>query len=165
MRRRGEQMAENALEAQFARNAAIDARAEFSSAYDGRPRGNEEGEFPGVRNVTRLGPESLQVVPVHVSGTNWRLHPDGSVLDTTTLPADTVARAIVQRQLRLSRHDVVKALRATEPPPGWAEHPWLRHLKVLTLEQGSCTLGGTHVGLDPELGVTYRAVSSEGEET
>ncbi len=67
----------------------------------------------------------------------------------------------MQRQLRLSRHDVVKALRDTEPPAGWAEHAWLRHVKVLPLMAGAAVLGKTTVRLDPELGIVYGTTEPE----
>jgi Cas3 C-terminal domain len=56
----------------------------------------------------------------------------------------------------------VKALRDTDLPAGFADHPWLRHVKVLTLIDGACTLGNTRITLDPELGVIYEAPASTG---
>jgi CRISPR-associated endonuclease/helicase Cas3 len=156
----GRHLADVDRERLLARYAAIDARAEMQNAYANLPRGNEDGDF-GNRNVTRLGPESLVVVPMHVAGGLWRLRAEDAGFDPSTPPDPELARAIVQRQLRLTRHDVVKALRDTEPPAGWAEHPWLRHVKALPLAgDGSCTLEKTSVGLDPELGITYRATST-----
>lgn len=164
IRRRGEHLAESSKERLLARKAAVDARDAFQDAYAGRPQGNDEGDFPGVRNVTRLGPDSLTVVPVHTDGGAWRLHADGPSFDPTQpLDAD-LARAIVQRQLRLARHDVVKALRDTEPPQGFTDHPWLRHLKVLTLTGGACTLGNTRIVLHCDLGLIYEAAASTGSE-
>ena len=154
-RKRGEHLAETDLERRLAQNAALDARAEFQNAYAGRPKGNDEGAFPGVRNATRLGPESLIVVPIHVDGAAWRLHPDEAPFDPALKPEHDLARRIVQRQLRLTRRGVVDALRDVEPPAGFAEHPWLKHVRVLTLQEGSCSLGNTRVTLDSELGVVY----------
>jgi CRISPR-associated endonuclease/helicase Cas3 len=143
----------------LAQYAAIDARHTLSNAYVQLPRGNEEGDF-GNRNVTRLGPESLNVVPVHVGSDGWRLHATQVAFDPTLPPGPTLATQLVQRQLRLSRHDVVQALRDTEPPAGWAEHPWLRHLKVLQLVDGACTLGDTRIVLDPVLGLVFGSLGT-----
>jgi CRISPR-associated endonuclease/helicase Cas3 len=158
----GKHLAEVDRERLLAKYAAIDARSTLQDAYNGLPRGNEDGDF-GNRNVTRLGPESLVVVPVHIGGGAWRLRADEPAFDPATLPEPALARAIVQRQLRLSRHDVVKALRETEAPAGWAEHAWLRHVKVLPLVAGAATLGKTTIRLDPELGIVYGAAESEGK--
>jgi CRISPR-associated endonuclease/helicase Cas3 len=154
----GKHLADVDRERLLAKYAAIDARATLQDAYNNLPRGNEDGDFAN-RNVTRLGPESLSVVPVHTDGGAWRLSAEGPAFDPALEPGPELARAIVQRQVRLSRHDVVKALRDTDPPAGWAGHPWLRHLKVLPLAACSCTLAQTTVGLDAELGVIYRAAS------
>lgn len=159
---RGKHLAEVDRERLLAKYAAIDARAALQDAYNGLPRGNEDGDF-GNRNVTRLGPESLVVVPVHVVDGLWHLHVGDAGFDPALPPEPALARAIVQRQLRLTRHDVVKALRDKEPPAGWAEHPWLRHVKVMPMLSGSCTLEKTNVGLDPELGITYWAASDGSE--
>ena len=162
IRRRGEHLAESSEERLLARKAAVDARDAFQDAYAGRPQGNDEGDFPGLRNVTRLGPDSLTVVPVHTDGGAWRLHPGGPSFDPAQPLETDLARAFVQRQLRLARHDVVKALRDTEPPQGFTDHPWLRHVKVLTLVGGACTLGSTRIVLDRDLGVIYEAVAGSG---
>lgn len=159
----GNHLGEVDHERKLAKYAAIDARAAMQDAYTGLPRGNEDGDF-GNRNVTRLGPESLVVVPVHVVDDLWQLLPGHASFNPELPPEPELARAIVQRQLRLTRHDVVKALRDTELPAGWAEHPWLRHVKAVPMRDGSCTLGQTTVGLDPELGITYRAAASAGSD-
>jgi CRISPR-associated endonuclease/helicase Cas3 len=156
----GKHLAEVDRERLLAKYAAIDARSTLQEAYVGLPRGNEDGDF-GNRNVTRLGPESLVVVPVHTDDGTWRLHAGGPGFDPGAQPDQGLARAIVQRQLRLSRHDVVKALRETEAPTGWAEHAWLRHVKVLSLVAGATTLGQTTIRLDPELGVVYGTAKPE----
>jgi len=156
----GKHLAEVDRERLLAKYAAIDARATLQDAYIGLPRGNEDGDF-GNRNVTRLGPESLVVVPIHVDDDTWRLHAGDPGFDPAAEPERALARAIVQRLLRLSRHDVVKALRESEAPAGWAEHAWLRHVKVLRLTSGTATLGQTTIRLDPELGIVYGAATSE----
>ena len=69
----GKHLAEVDRERLLAKYAAIDARSTLQEAYVGLPRGKEDGDF-GNRNVTRLGPESLVVVPVHTDDGAWRLH-------------------------------------------------------------------------------------------
>ncbi|MBK6787562.1 MAG: CRISPR-associated helicase Cas3' [Betaproteobacteria bacterium] len=158
----GKHLAEVDRERLLAKYAAIDARSTLQEAYVGLPRGKEDGDF-GNRNVTRLGPESLVVVPVHTDDGAWRLHAGDPGFDPGAPPDQGVASRIVQRQLRLSRHDVVKALRETDPLAGWAEHPWLRHVKVLPLVAGTVTLGQTTIRLDLELGIIYGTAKPESE--
>ena len=158
----GKHLAEVDRERLLAQYAAVDARSTLQDAYLNLPRGNEDGDF-GNRNVTRLGPESVVVVPVHTDDGTWRMRAGEPSFDPVTAPDQDLARAIVQRQLRLSRHDVVKALRDTEPPAAWAEHAWRRHLKVLPLLAGAAVLGHTTVRLDPTLGIVYGTARTEGE--
>ena len=158
----GKHLAEVDRERLLAQYAAIDARSTLQDAYLNLPRGNEDGDF-GNRNVTRLGPDSLVVVPVHTDDGVWRLQAREPGFDPAKPPDQDLARAIVQRQLRLSRRDVVKALRNTEPPAAWAEHAWLRHLKVLPLLASEATLGQTILRLDPALGIVYGTAKTESE--
>lgn len=142
-------------EAQFARNAAVDARAAPQNAYVGKP-GSEEGSGLGASNQTRLGDDSVTVLPVHVGVDGWRLHLGDPPFDPTVKPGHALARQMLARQLRLGRKAVVKALITEEPPPGFQDHPWLRDVKPLRLQDGVLTLGKLQVRLDPELGIVYR---------
>lgn len=165
-RKHGEHLAETEQERRLALHAALDVGQEFQNAYSGKPRGSDEGSFPGVRNATRLGPDSVIVIPIHTDDGAWRLSPEDEPFDPCVKPEPELARRFTQRQMRLSRRGVVDTLRGTEPPTGFAEHPWLRHVKVLALQAGSCSLGGTKVTLDADLGLVYapaeQTVESQG---
>jgi CRISPR-associated endonuclease/helicase Cas3 len=151
----GAHQADQQHQALLAKCIALHADDEFQNAYNGRWQGSDEGVFAEQRNATRLGADSVVIVPVHADGGTWRLHPSGPAFDPAQLPDDELARAIVRRQLRVARTDVVKALRAQELAPGWAQHPWLRDVYPLALV-GSCVkLGATTVRLDPGLGLLY----------
>lgn len=154
----GNRLAEQTVERQRARHAMLDARLSFDELYGGKPRGNDEGDFPGVRNVTRLGPESLVVVPVHVQGDRWQACADGEPFDPAAQLDASTARVLVTRQLRLARRDLVMALKATALPPAFADHPWLKHARPLPLDQGRWRHGNLEVRLDPELGIVYSTV-------
>ncbi|MEX8501105.1 CRISPR-associated helicase Cas3' [Leptothrix ochracea] len=157
----GEHRAEQQQMTQFAINAAIDAHAQPQNAYTGKPHGRETGEGLGADNRTRFGPESLTLIPVHVDGGLWRLHPDEPPLDPTLKPDATLARRLLNRQIKLSRKAVVKTLQTIEPPTGWAEHPWLRDLRVLPLQDGRWNHGSLCVQLDTTLGVVYSKTPSK----
>ncbi|HQC96828.1 MAG TPA: CRISPR-associated helicase Cas3' [Aquabacterium sp.] len=142
-------------EAQFARNAAVNARAAPADAYVGKP-GSEEGSGLGASNQTRLGDDTVTVLPVHVDADGWRLHPDSPPFDPTIKPGPGLARQMLTRQLRLGRKALVKALLGQDPPQGFQEHPWLRDVRPLCLLNGVLTLGKLQVQLDRELGIVYR---------
>ena len=152
----GEYRARLQTEAQFARNAAVNADDEPQNAYAGKP-GSEEGSGLGASNQTRLGDDSVTVLPVHVSPDGWRLHPGDLPFNPANKPDFGLARRMLARQLRLSRKAVVKALLATEPPRGFQDHPWLRDVRPLQLQDGAMTIGNLKLVLDPELGIVYRS--------
>jgi len=147
-------------ERRLAANAVLSADAEPQNAYVGKPRGSEEGDFPGIRNVTRLGEDSVTVLPVHTDGGLWRLHPGAQSFDAAAKPSDRLAKDMLARQLKLSRRDLVKALRDAETPTGFAEHPWLRDVKPLCLLDGALSIGATQIRLDPVLGIVYRQIDA-----
>jgi CRISPR-associated endonuclease/helicase Cas3 len=151
----GEHLAEEQQMSQFAANAAIDAHAEPQNAYAGKPHGREAGEGLGADNRTRFGAESLTLIPVHVDGGLWRLFPDEQAFDPAVKPDAALSRRLLNRQLKLSRKAVIKALQGSEVPAGWAEHPWLRDLRVLPLTDGCWRHGSLRVQLDTQLGVVY----------
>ncbi len=147
-------------ERRLAANAVLDADAEPQNAYVGKPRGSAEGDFPGIRNVTRLGEDSITVMPVHTDHGAWRLRPGDAPFDPAVKPSIGLAKDMLARQLKLSRRDVVKALRDAEIPKGFAEHPWLRDVKPLCLLDGAVTFGKLQVRLDPVLGIIYRQIDA-----
>lgn len=154
----GDHRGKEQSEEQFAFNAAIDVRAEPEDAYHGKRRGDEDATGLGVDAKTRLGEDSVTVVPVHVDGGQWRLSPDGEPFDPAVKPGHALARQLLARQVRLSRTALVKALKTAEVPAGFAEHPWLRDVKPLRLTGGIMPLSNKlQVRLDPELGIVYRS--------
>lgn len=121
----------------------------------------KEEEDPGVAAavaLTRLGVDSVSVVPVHVVGSEWRISRESpDLVPVSERPRFAVARALVQTQVRLSRRGVVQALRSCGTPPGWQKHPWLRSLHPLPLREGRVQLGHTVVRLDDTLGIVYES--------
>jgi len=111
---------------------------------------------------TRLGDDSLRIVPIHRNGTDY-LDPEGTIaVQITTLRKDdwNTARSIYRRSLQVSHHDLVQHFRdhptsrGTEYV-GWAAHPLLRDTEPLILTGRQAVIGKTRVTLDPELGLTY----------
>jgi CRISPR-associated endonuclease/helicase Cas3 len=157
----GDHMGEEQAEELFAHNAAIDAHAEPQYAYANKTRGDEEGNGLGINAKTRLGEESITVVPVHVDGEQWRVRPDGEPFDPELKPDHALARQLLARQLRISRKGVVAHFKDAEVPKGFEDHPWLRDVKPLRLQAGMLAIGKQQIRLDPVLGMVYRSADDK----
>lgn len=107
-------------------------------------------------NYTRLGDDSITLVPVHVMAGGWSLTPDGDVFDPAQMLPDTLAKQLHARQLKTSRKALVKHAQGEESPLAFSEHPLLRHLKPLRLTDGCLQIGRLTVRLDDELGLVYQ---------
>ncbi|MEI6319966.1 MAG: CRISPR-associated helicase Cas3', partial [Pseudomonadota bacterium] len=108
-----------------------------------------------VQALTRLGRDAVNAVPVHVSGNAWISPVDGLPFDPGGIIHDSLAKALWARQVRLSRPDLVVALRRQTAPGSWSNHPLLKGLLPLPLTENEFLTGRTVVRLDPVLGVTY----------
>ncbi len=151
----GEHLADVQRDRQLAINAALDVDSEPQNAYSGKPRGDEVSD--GMRAVTRLGQDSISVVPVLVAQDGWRLFAGDPPFDSTMVPDDHLAKRIYKRQLRLSRKDILLTLVAEAGPTAFEGHPLLKNLKALRLHDGVATFKRLQVRLNRELGVTYES--------
>lgn len=127
---------------------------------DGEPA--HDDEWP----QTRLGEQNIRLVPVHEVGGGYFLDPEGKEparigkgvgkLDRTQ------ATAIFKRSLRVSRRELVHLAPQLAPPhASWADDALLQDCVPLPLVNGKVVVGQLEVELDPELGLVYRAVSSQ----
>lgn len=157
----GEFRAQVQQDALYAMHAAIDVDAEASSAYVDKPRGNEEGDGLGIRNRTRLGEDSITVVPVCVSDDGWRIFPDETPFDATIPATDTLARKLFSRQLKLNRKALITELSSQDSPTCFSEHPLLRAIKPLRMIDGLAHLGGFNLRLCPTLGLVFEPAATE----
>lgn len=151
----GAHLAQQQDQTQKASNIAIDPAQEPHNAYLNKPRGNEEGEGLGLKNRTRLGDDSIGLVPVHVVADGWSLEPAGPVFNPATELPDALARSLYARQLSVSRKALTAHFGSVGVPPSFAEHPLLRHLKPLPLRDGVYEHAdlGMRLQLTPELGL------------
>nr|WP_277611165.1 CRISPR-associated helicase Cas3' [Microbulbifer celer] len=162
----GDYMGKCQAEQMMATDVAIDPGAEPQLAYSQKLRGYEQGEEGlGLPNSTRLGDDSITLVPIHESTDGWRLTPGGSTFDPDKYPSDALAKALYARQIRVSRKALVKHFQAATVPPAFSEHPLLRHLVPLPLEHGCFRLDRLWLRVDAELGLVYenKDLSSEDE--
>jgi len=159
----GKHFAEMSQHRQSAINAQIDAQAAPQDAYLDKPHGDEDSAL--MRAVTRLGNDSITVVPVWVSTDGWRLHPDEASFDPASVPDDALAQRIYRRQLRISRKDILLTLVAQPASTAFEGHPLLRHIKPLPMPGGVATFGRLTVRLDGELGLVYTTPPSTAKGT
>ena len=152
----GEHLARSGKQRQQAINAPIDPRDEPQNAYLSKPRGYEQGDFPfGVENRTRLGDDSIALVPVHVGANGWSIVPSGETFNPDAILDDAYAKRLFLRQIKLSRRDVVTHFARVELPRAFSNHPLLQHLKPMPLKGGIAFIGTFSLLLDPVLGVVY----------
>jgi CRISPR-associated endonuclease/helicase Cas3 len=153
----GEWLARVKSERQRAFNIVIPPDAEPDAAYIGKPAGREEDELGlGLENTTRLGPESITLVPV-IEGDDgrWHVQPeDAGFLPDQVLDAGT-ARALYNRQIKVSRKAVVAHFGPNKPPHAFESHALLRSMRPLLLIDGRCAVGRQSLRLHPELGLVY----------
>ncbi|QTN47062.1 CRISPR-associated helicase Cas3' [Ectopseudomonas mendocina] len=156
----GSHLGKRQTERMMARNVAIDPEAEPQSAYTQKNRGYEEGEEGlGLPNYTRLGDDSVTLIPVHQVPGGWSLTPNGEAFDPDQLLSNALAKQLYARQLKTSRAALVKHAQALESRRSFSEHPLLRHLKPLVLIDGCLQIGRLTVRLDDELGLVYQRTS------
>ena len=153
----GSHLGKRQTERMMARNVAVDPQAEPQNAYTQKNRGYEEGEEGlGLPNYTRLGDDSVTLIPVHQVLGGWSLTPNGEAFAPDQLLSNERAKQLYARQLKTSRTALVKHAQALESPRSFSEHPLLRHLKPLVLTDGCLQIGRLMVRLDDELGVVYQ---------
>ena len=138
---------------------------------DGDPV-NDDSDFTEAetRYGTRIGDESVRVVPVHRIGSSLYLDQKAQqTAQTAELRRDdwNAARTVYARSLQVSRYDLVRHMdlhhlrfqvKRGNEYRGWAAHPLLRDTQPLVLVNGEATLGRTLIRLDRELGLTYERI-------
>ncbi|EWC39876.1 CRISPR-associated helicase/endonuclease Cas3 [Stutzerimonas stutzeri] len=159
----GEYLARIQKERREALNIAIDPRDEPQRAYDNKPRGNEEGEGTGLENKTRLGRESITLIPVELADAGWCMRPSEASFAPDRLLSDALARHLYDRQLKVSRTALVKRFKCDELPVAF-QHPLLRNCYPLPLRLGRYSHEGLCLQLDDELGLVYLPVEGPNEE-
>lgn len=150
----GEYLARVQKERRESFNIAIDPGEEPQLAYNGKPRGSEEGEGVGLENKTRLGAESITLIPLEVVEGAWCVRLGEPAFAPDQPLADALARQLYNRQLKVSRTAMVKRFKC-DPLPTAFEHPLLRNCYPLPLQQGRYMQDGLRLRLDDLLGLVY----------
>lgn len=149
----GEQNAKNQHEHRIAGYVALDADMELESAYESKPQASDEDDLLGLQNVTRLGDQSIVLIPVEVGAAGWRV--GDAVFDPASVVTDGVARRLYARQLRVAHKAVCRHFSSMERPVSFREHPLLRHAAPLPLKEGVYCEEGVALRLDAELGLVF----------
>ena len=130
-----EHQAEQQQLAQLAEQAALQQPRNWGMHTTVPPVDDEAAESGAIRFGTRLGQDSVSVVPV------TQEH-----LDNLPAHADTLAG----HYLRISHRQLIAAVRARPLPTGWRDHPGLRHHLPLMIDDSGAAPG---CRLDPLLGL------------
>lgn len=160
----GEYLARVQKERRESFNIAIDPDEEPQLAYNGKPRGSEEGEGVGLENKTRLGAEAITLIPLEVVEGGWCVRSGEPVFAPDQVLPDPLARQLYSRQLKVSRKALVKRCKS-EPLPAAFEHPLLRNCYPLPLQQGRYAQEGLRLRLDDLLGLVYEPADGAKEES
>lgn len=111
---------------------------------------------------TRLGEDSLAIVPLERQGTQARLSPDGAPLDLNVPASREMELQLLRRSLRISTRPVVQALRKEmdRRPVLFTKSALLRDYCPLWLSGGQASLntpaGNWQLVLDPALGLVTK---------
>lgn len=151
----GEFLAQRENHRQRARNVVIDVHENPQDAYSGKPRGNDDGdESVGLQNVTRMGSDSIILVPVEVAQSDWRAGAVGGVFPMGD-PDEETAKRLYSRQIRISRSTIVNYFKKGEGADLVFKSPLLQGMYALPLQDGRYRIGGLLIRLDPVLGLVY----------
>jgi CRISPR-associated endonuclease/helicase Cas3 len=157
----GEYLAQVNKERRESQNIVIDLDKEPHNAYNDKPRGREEGEGGfGLENKTRLGRESITLIPVIVSANGWHVLA-GDTPFVPGKPDSPTTRRLYTRQIRVSRTAVVKHFLSGEPAGSFFEPALLQNAKPLPLQNGIYRIGKLQLRLDAELGLVYEGVDEQ----
>ena len=160
----GEYRAKVNMQRTMSFNIAIDPAEEPQCAYNGKPRGSEEGEGVGLENKTRLGAESITLIPLESVAGGWCVRLGEAAFSLDSALPDALARRLYNRQLKVSRSALVKRFKCDQLPAAF-EHPLLRNCFPLPLQQGRYVQDGLRLRLDDLLGLVYEPADGTNEES
>lgn len=127
----------------------------------------KEGSAAWLVGQTRLGEESLNIIPMEQVGNSCRLVCPQSKWMDMHLPLSTEdALTMLASNMRISDRGAVNALKQMEVPRMFTESPLLRDYIPIWFENGHCFLADRSVTiefvLDPELGLIINKLKGGG---
>lgn len=134
-----------------------DPRGSSTDSWGEGGRDDDDWKSYALRIPTRLGIDSVNVVPLSVAGAAVEV--TGTEVKRARGGAKAAdvkfVEAALARQVRVSRKDLVKKLRTQALPIWWARTAGLRHLLPLFLDGAGIAEIDASVTLDEELGLVY----------
>lgn len=158
----GEHLAQQKRQRQLAMNVTLDCLAELGDAYKGKPRGNEEGD--DLRNITRLGRDTVTLVPVAATENGWKV--GDTLFQPDQLLGSETAKLLYNRQINVSKTALVKHFQTGQYgqlPESFTENALLRYFHPLVLVDGCYKVGKLNIRLDKELGLVYQPIEKPNE--
>ncbi len=156
----------NEWRAEIARMSSLASQAALPMPLDwpaGLPpaRMQDDDAAQGLATFgTRLGEESVSVIPIFKVGDEFRLRPDASGWPLGAPVPGHLAKSIGQRHLRISHRRLVPYLRAAALLPGWeAQAPLVGHRPLLLDSKGCAEIAGTVIRLDSDFGLLIGALA------
>lgn len=158
------QAARDEWQADMARMSELAAQAALPKPLDwpaglAPSRMNDDDAVEGLaRFGTRLGEESVSVIPVFQSDDDFRVWPDTPGWPLGTSVPRHLAQRLGQRHMRVSHRRLVPHLRAALLLLGWDAQPALvGHRPLLLDSEGFAEIAGTAIRLDPAFGLLIGA--------
>lgn len=152
----GHHLAEHRSHKRQAMNISIDPARRVDEAYANLPKGNEDGGPLGEENKTRLGAETVTLVPVEAKDGLWRI--GDQWIDPAKPLEHDVAKALYRRQIKVSRKAVVRHFSAQPACAVFEQHPLLRYFRPLPLTDRCHDIGALRLRLCEVKGLVYEKV-------
>lgn len=148
----------------LAHQSALGIPEDWTGAPMSRPVDDEDAIVAGGAGGTRLGEDSITVVPVFDLGSVWAADREGSLAwsKSGALP-DSAARVLGQLFLRVSNKAVIALVKSCPVPEGWHAKRSLVGAWPLILTADGCLRGKyMEIRLDQTLGLVYVRQQKEG---
>jgi CRISPR-associated endonuclease/helicase Cas3 len=119
-----------------------------------------------LRAVTRLGEQSITVVPVLARGNRVALATDARIdFDPESKEAVSthIGKELAWNAISIRRRSIVRELKKTDPPRAFERSGFVRYHRLLHLrDDWTASLGGVEVRLDRELGLVIGDLDPDG---
>jgi CRISPR-associated endonuclease/helicase Cas3 len=143
---------------ELAAQAALPQPPDWPAGLPPSRMDDEEATQGLARFGTRLGEESVSVIPVFQCDDEFRIWPETPGWPQAAAVPRNLAKQLGQRHMRVSHRRLVPSLRAATLPLGWEAQPALvGHRPLLLDTEGYAEVAGIAIRLDSEYGLVIGA--------
>jgi CRISPR-associated endonuclease/helicase Cas3 len=130
------------------------------------PVNDEDAIVASRAGGTRLGEDSVTVIPVFDFGTYWSVTCDRDVTwDKSEVISDSVAKSLAEQCIRISNKAAIHLVKNGTTPDGWDAKRALAWTYPLVLKSSGVIQDQyISIRLDPNLGLVYARKSKEGDD-